>query len=576
MVVSNERVDDIPLILAHQQRMGVIELINKHFEMHGNWKGASPGAIITLWLAYILSEGDHRLNQLEEWYTKRAQTVSHCIPEELVANDFRDDRLAILLNALSQDGSWSSFETALTQRTIRVYDLDVEHVRLDTTTASGNWQITEAGLFQYGHSKDYRPDLPQLKVMLATLDPLGMPLATQIVSGNRADDPLYLPAIAAVQATLGKKWLLFTGDAKMAAITTRATIQKNQGYYLCPLPQVQMPREKLLELIKPVLNGSIELTPVKRTQADGQVAHIADAFEKEVTQEAIVDGQPVIWTERQVIARSHKFALSQTKSLQTRIFRAQEEIRALNERKQGKPLLTTAGQYEAAVMKILTQRKVMGLLDVHYKTIVSTRNIRPYRDRPARVERTEEISVSVTLNQVAIDNHIQTLGWRVYVTNAPISKLSLENVLIAYREQFTEERAFGRLKGKPLSLTPMYLEKDEHATGLVRLLSIGLRILSLLEFSVRQALDAQQATLSGLYAGNPKRTTHRPTAEKILAAFKDIILTRVQQSDSISYFLTPLSDIQSQILHLLGFDDSLYLKLTIANSYKPPDHLHEP
>ena len=73
---------------------------------------------------------------------------------------------------------------ALNQRTIRVYDLKAERVRVDSTTASGYWRVTEDGLFQFGHSKDHRPDLPQVKVMLSALDPLGMPVATQVVSGE--------------------------------------------------------------------------------------------------------------------------------------------------------------------------------------------------------------------------------------------------------------------------------------------------------------------------------------------------------------------------------------------------------
>ncbi|MEM7127673.1 MAG: hypothetical protein AAF702_15170 [Chloroflexota bacterium] len=75
----------------------------------------------------------------------------------------------------------------------------------------------------------------------------------------------------------------------MAAIETRATIQKNQGYYLCPLSQVQMSREKLLGLIQSVLDGSIELSAIMRKEADGQVAHIADAFKTEREPSTTVD-----------------------------------------------------------------------------------------------------------------------------------------------------------------------------------------------------------------------------------------------------------------------------------------------
>lgn len=578
LVVTNERVDDIPLLLAHQREMGIGALINEECEMHGNWQGASPGSITVVWLSYILSEGDHRLNQVEGWYGKREKTIGHYLAEEVVTNDFRDDRLAIILKALSDDACWSQLERELTRRSIRVYDLDVQQVRLDTTTGSGHWAITEEGLFQYGHSKDHRPDLPQLKVMLSTLDPLGMPVATQVVSGNRADDPLYLPAIEAVQATLEQEGLLYTGDAKMAALSTRATIHQQAGYYLCPLSRVQMPQPDLLECIEPVLDASesVQLIPVKRRQADGQVVHIADAFERTVEQRHSIHGETTTWTERQIVTRSDKYVQSQTRSLHTRLDKAQAEILALNERKQGKPLLTSLAQWEAAVEKILDNRRVAGLLHVDYQTRIQTRHIRKYGQNPSRVERTEKIAVSVTRNQAAMDRHLQTLGWRVYVTNAPTHKLPTTKAVVAYREQFTAERTFGRLKGKPLSLSPMYLEKEDHATGLVRLLSLGLRILSLLEYSVRNALESIDLPLTGLYAGNPKRPTLRPTAEKLLAAFNNITLTAIHQPHSVAFFLTPLSGTQSRILHLLGFDDSLYTDLTRSISYFSPLLLHEP
>ncbi len=108
---------------------------------------------------------------------------------------------------------------------MRVYDVDPSCVRLDSTTASSYAARSQEGLLQWGHSKDHPPDLPQLKVMLATLDPLGLPLATEVLPGQRADDPLYLPAIARVRACLKKPGLLYVGDCKMGALETRASIQ---------------------------------------------------------------------------------------------------------------------------------------------------------------------------------------------------------------------------------------------------------------------------------------------------------------------------------------------------------------
>ncbi len=99
------------------------------------------------------------------------------------------------------------------------------------------------------------------------------------------------------------------------------------------------------------------------------------------------------------------------------------------------------------------------------------------------------------------------VGWRVYATNEPLAQLALSLAVQAYRSQYLVESDMGRLKGRPLSLTPMYLERDDHATGLIRLLSVGLRVLTLLEFVVRRRLAAARTALAGLYAGNPKRAT---------------------------------------------------------------------
>jgi len=129
------------------------------------------------------------------------------------------------------------------------------------------------------------------------------------------------------------------------------------------------------------------------------------------------------------------------------------------------------------------------------------------------------LDVQIQDNESAIKTAKNRLGWRVYATNAPIEKLLLDDAVLIYREEYFIERGFGRLKGKPLSLTPMYLQRDEHATGLIRLLTIGLRVLTLLELVIRSKLAEEEATIAGLYAGNPSRKTSRPTAEALFGAF---------------------------------------------------------
>ena len=65
ITATHERVDDIPAIIAHLKKMRVAELSDTHFPTNGNWEGLSLGWTTVVWLAFLLSEGDHRLYRVE-------------------------------------------------------------------------------------------------------------------------------------------------------------------------------------------------------------------------------------------------------------------------------------------------------------------------------------------------------------------------------------------------------------------------------------------------------------------------------------------------------------------------------
>ena len=140
-----------------------------------------------------------------------------------------------LLKHLSKPQSWHGIERDLNARSIEVYALSQDVIRCDATTVSGDHDVTDGGLLQFGHSKD-DPSRPQIKVMMGSLDPLGMPLATDVLSGERADDGLYIPLIERIAAGLNTPGLLFVGDCKMSALATRAYVAGRQHFYLSPLP----------------------------------------------------------------------------------------------------------------------------------------------------------------------------------------------------------------------------------------------------------------------------------------------------------------------------------------------------
>ena len=61
--------------------------------------------------------------------------------------------------------------------------------------------------------------------------------------------------------------------------------------------------------------------------------------------------------------------------------------------------------------------------------------------------------------------------------------------------------------------------------------------------------------LLGIIAGNPKRKTQSPTAEKLLAAFSGITLYHHRDGTSE---ITPLNDLQCRILALMNRPETIY------------------
>src|SRR5216683_313930 len=252
------------------------------------------------------------------------------------------------------------------------------------------------------------------------------------------------------------------------------------------------------------------------------------------------EGQGESWTERRLVVRSVRQAHAAEAALRAR------------------------------VAKAMVQRdSVEDLLWFRLNQYDTPRLVRAYRGQPARVDHERHATVEVRVDEAALEATIHRLGWRVYGTNQPGESLSLAQAVLAYRSEYQVERSFGRLKGRPLSLTPMDVQRDDHATGLIRLLSIALRVLTLVACVGRRQLAAEGAKLAGLYAGNPQRETDRPTAERLLEAFQDITLTIIKGPHQTERHVTALRPLQQRILEILGFSSALYTRLGTISSEPP-------
>ncbi len=569
-----ERVDSIPVVVKTLKRMGVQKIIDTCYTPHGNRQGLSVGWLALVFLTYILTEADHKMVSVQTWAAKRHHTLERLTGQYISETDLTDDRLADVLRYLSEDELWWRIEQALSQRSIRAYRLETSGpVRLDATVGGVKHNEKKHPLFQSGRNKKGGYEV-QFKVMLGVLDPLGLALAADVVAGNVADDPLYGPIYQRIRQTLDKTGLLYIGDSKMGALETRALIVTGDDDYLMPLAMVGHTPVLLDELLSLLQAGAIDLTPIYFPQdlpvapneaPDPELA-IAEGFEVVREQQTILeDGTLVTWQERLLVIRSHAFAQAKQTAFEQQLAKAEAAILALTP-----PPARGLGQFDdpialqQAIDNILARYQMTDYFDIHLEQQSTTRQVRAYKNKPARIEQKVRYQVHLSRRERAIEQTIFRLGWRMYATNAAGKNLTLTGAVLAYRDQYLAERPFARLKGNLLNMVPLYVQRDDHAKGLIHLLTIGLRALTITEFVVRRALAQTHQTLPGLYDGNPCRQTSRPSAELLLHAFDDITLSLCfnQAGEIVGQYLTPLNPVQLQILDLLDVSADIYYCLT--------------
>jgi len=564
-VTTSERIDDLPLLVHCLRQMRVDVLVNEALgAAHGNWSGLSYGEVAVLFLTHTLMCCTHFLSPVQAWIAQHEVSLSHALGKPVQAQDGTDDRLAVLLERLgdSASGVGEQIERELGAHLIRAYALPTQTARIDMTSVSVHHQPTDENtLLRYGHSKDHRPDLRQFKAALGTLDPCGVPLVTATLSGEQADDPHYLPVWERMVTILGRTDFLVVGDCKLASLSNRAYIQQRGGFYLSPLPLTGNTPAQLQEWVQ---NPPAPPQPLRLPgQAQSEPA-IGQGFEVAVTSSSQDPDTKTTfsWTERHLVVQSDTYAQTLRKGLQERLQKAQAAVQALHHKS-----WTDPAALERHAQAVLKRYRVHEYLDLCLCEHVACRTGyvgpgRPGPKRGAHTTKTSTWTVEATDRTEQIEHFNTLAGWRLYVTNTAVRQLSLTEAVQCYRQEWQPEHGFHRLKGGLLAITPLYLRNDDRLRGLLLLLGIALRVLTLTEFVVRRDLTATGDTLKGLYDGNANRATNRPTTERLLKAFHNLTLYRHQTQERVWYEVTPLSLLQRRILRALGIPETIY--------YTPP------
>ena len=557
MEIQQEQLGDLPLLSHLIASSGLVTCIDKHYPTHGNWRGPSMGNLVKCWLMGIISECDHRLYTVEDWASEHLHTLRWAVNDaELTAKAFQDDRLGLVLERFSDEDTWISMVSEYNSGLIQLYELPQDIVRVDSVNVP-SFRADEAGsLFQFGHRKSHQANLPHLKTMLVSLDPLALPLATFTVHGKRSDDQLYIPAIERAQKSLAPTGLIYVGDTKLCNLGNCGYLASTSNFYLGPLSEVQYNKIDLAISIEKALSDAASIQILyKEDPKTGLNVAFAKAYELP-PRERFDPVSNCRWQERLVLIQDDVRAQSQRISLNERLKEAQKEIFERFLPKKRRLIWRTTPQHQAEAQafidKVVTKFKVKDMLNIKLVVGKEQNSLTP-------------LHIEVEVNKQNVLNAELIFGWRIYATNAPSNRLLTKDILPRYREEYRIEQQFHKLLTKTTNLLPLYLKNENRIEALLRLLTLALQFVAIIQYEVREALEEQEEVLTDLIPGNKNRKVYKPTAELMLNRFSTINAVWIQlPNKNKQAVLLNFEPIHLKILQLLHFPENLYHKMICA------------
>ena len=559
-----------PVLKALIQKMGFIPIIDRHLPIDPRRVGPTHGEAVAGMIACLL-QGICALYRMEPFAAE--EPVLRTLFPPYDAKAWHDDHLGDTLDAIWAFGP-GALQGAVTAHLVQAFGVGVDQIHYDTTSfkvfgrytaedETAEAQDTTADVSSAGpaairlpvrlvpgHSKDHRPDLNQVKGGLAVSADGGVPLLWEAQDGNQADVSTYVDYWLKVKELVGRTDFMFVGDCKLASQDNLIAIIQHQGRFLAPLPGYAGIQRQLEEW---VLTNTVEDLLPRREAAGKQGWYrgfrrpyaLVDAAGKQYPCEIHLVYNPRLQAEKQT-------------SLERRLQKTQAFLEALPKRL-GKRDLKRQEAIEQALEAMLKRYHTRDLLTYQ---IVSTTTLRKRyrgRGRPGAGTSYEEMTeVHWTVEwqwlPEAIENAKLLGGYFPLITNDPA--LTTGRALDIYKEQYHPEQRFKWLKGAGI-LAPVLLKKPHRIEAFFFVVGVLLQLLTLVEREAARRIAASGKPLIGL---KPNRLPdYRPKTEALLHAFRHVTVTHVVLAEHpTEMVISPLTALQTRILHLLGLEESLY------------------
>ena len=189
--------------------------------------------------------------------------------------------------------------------------------------------------------------------------------------------------------------------------------------------------------------------------------------------------------------------------LEKRLAHAEQRLAVLTPaRGRGKRQITNEAHRVAAIEPVLKVPQVAGWLHLAWQQQLErhTQDVSRGRGSATRDQRVvEKVRYHITrLDRQAspLATRKERFGWKAFVTHATPEQRSLADAVLCYRNAYRIERIVHRLKSR-VHIAPLFVKRDDHIEGLTYLLTLGVRVFTVMECVLRRSRQNDHAKLSG-------------------------------------------------------------------------------
>jgi len=158
-------------------------------------------------------------------------------------------------------------------------------------------------------------------------------------------------------------------------------------------------------------------------------------------------------------------------------------------------------------------------------------------------------TLPIQLNQCPFDRKEAHCGYYPLITNKSEETLSIEEAMLAHKNQYKCEHINRRAKSS-LNLEPIYLHTPERIEAMLFLFKIALQMVVLIERTARANVKNRDRGLDNFMPN--RKDVRNPGTEYMLAEFQYIVSGKIPiPGGEVSGFVSELNPLQKDILQIL-------------------------